>query len=269
MSSQSPPTIVLVHGAWHTPTAYQPFISALKAQGFTVHAPLLPSSAQSLNPSQSQHQDKPASLPEDIACIRNLISTLANQGHRILPLFHSYGGVVGTDAITRDLTLPDRQSRGLPGGVIHLVYICAYMLLPGGSVVKTIQEGGVENPAETIVDVGDDRFMYPKDPIAQMYNMVERGVAESVVGGLVRFPFEACDMESVGEAWRFVPVTYVVTGSDRMVWREWQVGMVGRVREHGGDVRMVELDSCHSPFLSKRGELVGVVVGAARDERNA
>ena len=265
MSSASPlPTIVLVHGAWHTPAVYQPFISALEAEGFVVHAPLLPSCAQSVSPSQ----DRPASLPEDAACVRNLISTLVNQGDRILMILHSYGGAVGTDAVTRELTFADRQSRGLVGGVIHLTYLCAYMLQPGGSVVKTIQEGGIENPWDVIVDLGPDGFMFPKDPIWQFYNSVEKAAAEEAASHLVRFPFVACDTDSTGDAWRYVPVTYVLTEKDRAVFKDWQVTMVGKVRAQGVDVRTVEFDSCHSPFLSRRRELVRVVLEAAGDERN-
>lgn len=37
------PTVALVHGAWHTPANYQRYIDVLRARGFTVHCPHLPS----------------------------------------------------------------------------------------------------------------------------------------------------------------------------------------------------------------------------------
>ncbi|RAK95918.1 alpha/beta hydrolase, partial [Aspergillus ibericus CBS 121593] len=214
------PTIILVHGAWHAPAAYQPFISVLESHGFTVHAPLLPSCAHSLTSTQTQLP----SLPDDVTCIRNLITTLTNQGHRILMLLHSYGGIVGTDAITRDLTYPDRQSRGQPGGVLHPTYLYANMLLPGGgggSIRKTVQDAGMDH-------------LWGEDPIAQLFNTVETKEAEEAVRHLVRFPYEACTAESVGEAWRYIPVTYVFTERDYTVPKEWQDRMVQKVRGAGG-----------------------------------
>ncbi|PYI04746.1 alpha/beta-hydrolase [Aspergillus sclerotiicarbonarius CBS 121057] len=265
MSSPPLPTIILVHGAWHTPAAYQPFISALEAQGFTVHCPLLPSCAQSLAPSQDH---RPASLPEDVACVRSLISTLADKGDRILMLLHSYGGIVGTDAMTRDLTWSDRRSRGQTGGVIHLAYLCAYMLQPGGSIVKTMEEANASHLWDIFIDNGPDGLSFPKDPIAQLYNTVEKEEAEEAVRHLVRFPYDACITDSTGEAWRYLPVTYVATEKDYTLLKDWQDRMVEKVRAQGVEVKMVEFDACHSVFLSRKNELVKVVVDAASDERN-
>lgn len=57
-------------------------------------------------------------------------------------LMHSYGGAVGTDAM-EGLKLPTRQAQGKAGGVIHLLYLCPYILPPGGSVWDVVEQAGV------------------------------------------------------------------------------------------------------------------------------
>ncbi len=60
-------------------------------------------------------------------------------------------------------------------------------------------------------------------------------------------------------AWTSVPSSYVVCGDDRAVLPEAQ-------RERAALVgRAVELDSDHSPFLSRVPELAGVIADQHRD----
>ena len=43
---QDRPTVLFVHGAWHTPALYQPTIENLLARDYPVQAPLLPTCDQ-------------------------------------------------------------------------------------------------------------------------------------------------------------------------------------------------------------------------------
>lgn len=100
-------TVVLVHGAWHTPPIYKSYIDALKAQGFTVHCPRL-SSCNGASPPD-------ASLP-DIPCMRGLIKSLVETGELILMALYSYSGAVGTDAV-EELAFSVRKASGLSGEI--------------------------------------------------------------------------------------------------------------------------------------------------------
>lgn len=51
----------------------------------------------------------------------------------VIMLLHSCGGAVGTEAV-KYLSKTERFSNGLSGGVVHLIYMCAFMLQPGESV---------------------------------------------------------------------------------------------------------------------------------------
>ena len=49
-------------------------------------------------------------------------------------VMHSYGGLVGTEAIPEELSYRKRYDRGLAGGVIHLFYFSAMLFREGESL---------------------------------------------------------------------------------------------------------------------------------------
>jgi len=53
---------------------------------------------------------------------------------------HSYGGVVGSEAIPQYLSFKSRKERGLKGGVIHLFFFSALLLDEGQSFLSAIGE---------------------------------------------------------------------------------------------------------------------------------
>ena len=110
------PAIVLVHGAWSTPPIYDPFVKALRTAGYTVHCPLLPTCSS-----------ESSKFSSDVTTIRNLVSSLVDASTNVLLLMHSYGGAVGSSAVA-DLSSKERAQQGLKGGVVHLLYLSAYIL---------------------------------------------------------------------------------------------------------------------------------------------
>lgn len=52
-------------------------------------------------------------------------------------LSHSVSSFVGTEAITEGLSYTKRRSLGLPEGVVHLFYHCAFVLGKTQSVLMT------------------------------------------------------------------------------------------------------------------------------------
>lgn len=67
---------------------------------------------------------------------------------------------------------------------------------------------------------------------------------------LVRNPLSTFHTPTTGDAWRRVPVTYVTTTKDYSVPRGYQESMLGRAKAEGVDVRVVEVDTTYSMFLS-------------------
>lgn len=254
------PTVVLVHGAWHTPYHYQVYIDALRAQGFTVYCPHLPSSNGSSPPT--------ASFAEDVACVRSTIKRLVEAGQKILLIMHSYGGAVGTDAV-QDLTITERKEHNESGGVIHLLYLCAYLLQPHGSIYQIMESLDVAHLWPQFMDDAADGTSFPKDPGLWFYGGVDKKVIdEELVPRLVRLPLSVIHAKTSGDAWKRLPVTYVFTTDDYSVPRSFQDLMIDRVRSEQVDLVTVECDSSHSPFITKTQEMVRVAVGAAEDPRN-
>jgi hypothetical protein len=53
---------------------------------------------------------------------------------------HSYGGIIGSEAIPESFSYAALQARGQKGGVIHLFFYTASPLAKGKSVIETFGE---------------------------------------------------------------------------------------------------------------------------------
>lgn len=111
-SSIEKPVIVLVQGSFQLPDAYYKLADALKALGYPVVQPPLPSLT---DPDKPDFTSK--SLADDAVAVRSEVRRLVEQGKRVVVVMHSYGGLVGNEAVTKNLSFTERQSSGLSGGV--------------------------------------------------------------------------------------------------------------------------------------------------------
>lgn len=119
----SKPTFVLVHGAFHRPVVWDPVVSELDKAGYSAIAPGLPSS-------DPQRKSSPVTdNSEDVATIRKAVSELV-QEHDVVVVMHSLGGLSGSDSL-EGLDKQTCTSKGLKGGVIRLIFICAYLVPEG------------------------------------------------------------------------------------------------------------------------------------------
>jgi pimeloyl-ACP methyl ester carboxylesterase len=128
--------IVVVQGSFHTPQAYQQLADGLKHRGYATLHPELP------NCSRTNDADFPSkTLHDDSAVVRSVVERLVNdEGKLVFVVMHSYGGLVGSNAIPKELGFTHRKSVGLAGGVLHLFYIATFVLDEGQSVLGTFSE---------------------------------------------------------------------------------------------------------------------------------
>ena len=83
MSSR--PSLVLVHGSWHSPKHYEPLVKVLEKQNFKCVPVSLPS---------TQSEDKsPATLSDDSSVVRKAVVGELDAGNNVVVIAHSYGGV--------------------------------------------------------------------------------------------------------------------------------------------------------------------------------
>lgn len=123
------PTIVFIPGAWHTPEYYGQVIAILQTQGYPITTVSLPSVGGL------------STMLDDAAAIQCEVSRLADEGKKVILVMHSYGGIPGTES-AKGLAWRTRRAEERSGGIVHLVYLCAYLVKEGMSV------SGMANGAE-------------------------------------------------------------------------------------------------------------------------
>jgi pimeloyl-ACP methyl ester carboxylesterase len=121
----SKPKIVLVPGAWITPAFYDRLQSCLSERG--------------LDSVAVQHQSTGAEPPiktleDDVSQLRGTLEQLCDAGSDVIVAAHSYGGVVSSGAVL-GLDKTTRQSQGKSGGVVMIVYMVAFVLQKGDSLI--------------------------------------------------------------------------------------------------------------------------------------
>jgi Alpha/beta hydrolase family len=120
------PTLLLVHGGGHgNPIYLTEFRAQLKKYGI--------SSAAYRAPSESGPPTPGRAMYDDALYWREKIGTLVDAGEDVVILAHSIGSVVATEA-SQGLTKAERQAKGLHGGVVHLIFLAAYLSAEGDSV---------------------------------------------------------------------------------------------------------------------------------------
>lgn len=121
-------TIVFVPGAWHNCDAFIDVMTKVEAKGHhCVPAPLKTNGAK---PALKNNE-------ADVERIRNIVRPLVEEGKDVVMVFHSYGSLPGCDALP-DLDKKSRSERGQNGGVIGLVYLAAFLLPAGPSVMDAL-----------------------------------------------------------------------------------------------------------------------------------
>lgn len=113
------PTLIFVHGAWHSPSCFSHVIDLLSTAGYKSICVTLPSVGA---------EPPLKSFDPDVHAIQSAISTAVDaDGEDVIVIMHSYGGSPGSEAI-KGFTKVAREGRGKKGGVVRVVYLCAYTL---------------------------------------------------------------------------------------------------------------------------------------------
>ena len=121
------PTVVFLHGSWHNPNHFTPVRAVFEKAGYSTECPL-----------QATYNAKPAppvvGIEDDVKVVQALLWKLLGEGKEVIFALHSFGGVLGTEAIREEFGMKSRKEKGLPGGVLALLYICGFVLPVGSSL---------------------------------------------------------------------------------------------------------------------------------------
>ncbi|GAM83645.1 hypothetical protein ANO11243_016330 [Dothideomycetidae sp. 11243] len=242
------PSIVLIGGGRHRPATYAALTSALEAAGLEIHCPELPSTNGARPPT--------ADLSTDTAHVRNYVSQLLDGGKDVVAVMHSYGGQVGTNALA--------GLDGRKGSIKRLVYMCAFALFEGGSMISKVQEFGHEELMPVVFNFADDESVLCRDPAATLLGPgLEEKEVEEYLRTLVVWNGK-CMYQGIERcAWREVPVTYIYTARDMTVPLDYQKDMVEKIKAEGVEVDTVELEAGHCPNVTMTKEVVEVIESVA------
>lgn len=123
------PVIAIAPAAWHSPIHYALYVEKLHIAGYRTVSERLPS-CDSPNPMAQ-------SVSGDAAFIvQNLLMPSINAGKEVVLVTHSYSGGPGAVA-AKGLSVVERRAAGKTGGIIGLIYICAFVAEEGQSLLSS------------------------------------------------------------------------------------------------------------------------------------
>lgn len=140
VSSVHASPLLLVHGAWHDQRCWAEVLSLLAARGISVSCPDLPGHGSDALPLSR------VTLKQYVAAIVQLLEAAPEP---VILVGHSMAGMIITEAACQ-----------VPHKVRSLVYLCAYLPLPGQSVFELIAlNRGHEplTPIELALELSNDK----------------------------------------------------------------------------------------------------------------
>jgi len=246
------PTLVFVQGSWYPVDSWNKLTSLLEARQYKCVCVASPS-AQS-NPE--------ATFYDDVVAVRKAIEAETTQGRDVVVIVHSYGSLPGNSA-AKGLTLPkdgaSAAASGTSGHVIGFAMLATGFPITG---VAFLDRTGGQPPPFWKIESGfavltaDVRELFFHDlPEEEGHHWVSKlggqSIKSLVEGG-----------EHVYASWKEVPCWFLATQDDKALPIEAQRMFVQMAKDEGGDVTIREVQSSHSPMLSKPQETADFIVEA-------
>lgn len=244
--------VVLIHGAWHEASTWDTLRPSLHDAGFTTSAISLPSVSGSGTP----HSD----TTEDTATIRNEFTRVADAGHDIIAVLHSYGGIPGSDAC-EGLSKQERAVQGKKGGIIHVIYLAAFMLVEGQTLLEALKD---ESPAWflNMELVPGWACVTEENAVKAFYHEMDVETAMLHVAKLKpQSPGPFVTPQKYAPWLHSMPATYVVAELDRAI-EPYKMDMMMSAKGWTGGVFKIKAQHCL--YLTHPEEIVEVVKHAAK-----
>jgi pimeloyl-ACP methyl ester carboxylesterase len=241
--------ILLVHGAFGGAWCWEPVMPGLRAAGHDVQALDLPGAGEDQTPLAQVTLD---------AYARRVCEALAS-GEPAVLVGHSMGGIVVTQAAARS-----------PQHVAALIYVAAFLPADGQSLMDlaALPEAAGDQVQANLVAEGDPpvaRLPAAGARIAVFGCCDEQQAAWGAehLGPQPVIPFtEPVALGGPGaDAFAALPRAYVTCKQDRAVLPAFQ----RRMFEAAGCDPVIEIDTDHSPWISRTDELVSALDRLARE----
>ncbi|KAL3478498.1 alpha/beta-hydrolase [Aspergillus californicus] len=244
--SLSKPTILLIPGAWHRGSTFEPVAALLRTQGYPAETLTLLSAG---GPTSTTVADDAAYIQ------KRYLDDLISQGKEVVVVMHSYAGIPGTDSV-KGRTRRDIAAQGRKGGVVALVYMAALLISAGQSVASTLPDGAA---ASMMTFEGEKSYCI--DPIPKFYNDLDEHTARKHAAELVYHAKPSFYTPLSYETYRDVPTTYLFCEKDASFPLAMQQAMAAMPGD--GLVRTRTCAGGHSAMLSMPRAVADVVQSAA------
>ncbi|KAF5000515.1 hypothetical protein FGRMN_1682 [Fusarium graminum] len=268
--SSTRPTILFAPGAWHKASCFDPVRETLHSEGWTTEAVEYPSVGA---------EPPTKGLDEDADAVRSALQRLSDEGDHIVLVVHSYGGLVGANAV-KGLGYHQRRGQGLPGGVVMFVYLAAFVTPLGLSIKQmlggqflpwmNIQVGKVldkKNEMEHKVNHMQGDYVYADTPEKIFYHDLSDEALQRSLQTLKHQSARVFTDTVTYEPWHDIECMYFFCDEDKALIpavQEQMAGMLGPRALH------YHAKASHSVFLSQVDETVkGLECAAAEGERRA
>ncbi|WP_435205003.1 alpha/beta hydrolase [Micromonospora sp. bgisy143] len=226
LDSAPPPSFLLVHGGYHTASAWLPVQGILDAQGWKSEAISMPSAGQ--QPTAGLYEDADA-----------LAARLREIEGPVVVVGHSHAGLTITQ-------LGDDHPN-----LVRLIYVAAFMPTEGVSAATAF---GIPVPDDPSGLAPREAYGNPRETFYSDLSDVDAKVA---IDQLVDQSLLSCVQPTTRAAWRTVPSTYVICTEDR----QFPVSLQEQYAAQTTDV--VRIPTGHSPMLSKPDQVADILTSRA------
>ncbi|KAL5398016.1 hypothetical protein PMIN02_001834 [Paraphaeosphaeria minitans] len=206
---------------------------------------------------------RPCSAPTAIPVTR----LARDEGRDVVVVMHAHAGLAGSAGLS-GLEKRSASERGWKGGVVRLVYVCAFMFGEGWTQVPPGTGGGLD-PDVTVDLARGIYYVHPSHVKAMMYQDVPDAEVAAIAAQLVPQSLAGNWCTSLFAAWRWIPSTYVITLGDQeatVAAEEWIVKSAAESGRCAVD-RVVRREVGHCPHWSQAEWMAGLLVEEA--ERSA
>jgi pimeloyl-ACP methyl ester carboxylesterase len=250
-------TVVLVHGAWHSPAHFKPLIEVLESHNYKTAAVSCPSSSPSATAT-------PATFEDDCEAVRSVVLRELDTAN-VLVVAHSYGGVPASNAL-QGLSPSARAASNHATSVTGIAYICAAALPTGitflqaiGGQPLQIHDLSANDGFARVGEPGPEFYFYndlPDDEAKHWASLLGLHSWKTATDGVVEF-----------EAHAEIPPHYLYCTQDHALELAAQRMMVEQAEARTGRAfRTEELESSHSPFLSMPEKTADFIRRSAGEE---
>ncbi|KAI0146145.1 alpha/beta-hydrolase [Xylariaceae sp. FL1272] len=231
---------VLLHGAWHSPKCWSRLIAELEAMDYTAVAPSLPSCGSV--PAAPDWEG-------DIQVIQKTVSELVVE-HDVVVIAHSFSGMTAGTAL-HGFDKESCLSRGLRGGVVRLVYICAFIVPEGFQHTPHGTRQNMRPEMKTDMQQGTVTVS-PKDAKELFYQDFSDAEVADLAKDLRPQSIGSYWSKTEHAAWRVIPTTYILTLKDSPSTVVAARHLVETARAGGNHKidNVIEVESGHSPFIN-------------------